>query len=118
MLINRERNHLFMSLRAAGFTDVPAAEKVVGNLWSDRDRIAAALGITKEELLPKMIESISNPVKPKVVEDPAFRQVEMDTFDLRKLPIPKFYPKDADGTSPLVLPFPSSREKRMSHSTG
>ena len=27
--------------------------KVVGNLWSDRDRIAAALGITKEELLPK-----------------------------------------------------------------
>jgi UbiD family decarboxylase len=75
------------------FTNVNGG-KVAGNLWSDRSRVASALGITKEELLPKMIESISNPVKPDVIDDPAFRQVETDTFDLRKLPIPKFYPKD------------------------
>ena len=41
-----------------------------------------------------MIESISNPAKPKEIDDPAFRQVEMEKFDLTKLPIPKFYPKD------------------------
>jgi 2,5-furandicarboxylate decarboxylase 1 len=75
------------------FNDVNGG-KVVGNLWSDRSRIASALGITKEELLPKMIESISKPVKPKIIDDPLFRQVELNTFDLRKLPIPKFYPKD------------------------
>ncbi len=75
------------------FNDVNGG-KVAGNLWSDRARIASGLGIAKEELLPKMIESISNPAKPKEIDDPAFRQVEMEKFDLTKLPIPQFYPKD------------------------
>ena len=35
--------------------------RAAGNIWSTRDRIAAALKISKEELMSKMLEALSSP---------------------------------------------------------
>jgi UbiD family decarboxylase len=68
--------------------------KAAGNLWSTRDRVAKALGMRKEELTEKLAKAIGNPRKPREVGKGDWREVEKEKFDLRELPIPKFFPKD------------------------
>ncbi|NLK25556.1 MAG: UbiD family decarboxylase [Euryarchaeota archaeon] len=69
--------------------------RAAGNIWSTRDRIAAALKISKEELMSKMLEALSSPSDPRQVDSAPFLEDVREEFDLTKLPIPRYYPGDA-----------------------
>src|SRR2546428_11635480 len=69
--------------------------EAVGNLWSTRDRVATALRVPKADLLPKLMDAQARPKDTRVVERAAFIRHETTDVDLRGLPIPKLFPKDA-----------------------
>ena len=79
--------------RPVKFTDLNGFE-VVGNLFSTRASIASALGIEKEELLGKMLRANDYPRPTAEIKSPEFRDRVVEGFDLKDLPIPKFYPSD------------------------
>jgi UbiD family decarboxylase len=69
---------------------------VVAGLVSSKELICRALGITKEQLLPKLSLAIEKPVEPALVKD-AFCQEVIHTgedVDLTKLPIMHYTDKD------------------------
>jgi len=68
--------------------------RAAGNLWSTRGRIAGAMRIGKEELMPRMLEAMASPSAPKPVSDAPFLDDARSEFDLTKLPIPKYFPGD------------------------
>jgi len=76
------------------FRDIGGHE-AVGGLWSTRDRIARAMNIPREQLTAKVGEAIRHPEDFRIVDRAPFLANESTDFDLRALPIPKFYPKDA-----------------------
>lgn len=65
------------------------------NLWSTRDRVAAALGIAKDQLLPKLLEAQTSPKDTRAVDHAPFLKNATADVELTSLPIPKLYPKDA-----------------------
>ena len=67
----------------------------VANLWSTRDRIAAALRIPSEGLLSKLMEAQVQPRDTQLVDTAEFLAQSTTDVDLTALPIPKLYPKDA-----------------------
>ena len=67
----------------------------VGNLWSTRDRVASALGIPRDQLLPKLMQAQSHPEDVRVVPSADFMKHQTADVDLRDLPIPKLFPRDA-----------------------
>src|SRR3989454_4059596 len=69
--------------------------EAVGNLWSTRDRVATALRVSKADLLPKLLDAQARPKDARVVERADFMRHETTDVDLRELPIPKLFPKDA-----------------------
>jgi UbiD family decarboxylase len=79
--------------RAVHFKDINGRE-AVGNLYSSRESVASALNIGKEDIAAKLIEAIGSPCPVREIKNPDFRANVTDTFDLRDLPIPKYYPKD------------------------
>lgn len=66
-----------------------------GNLWSTRDRVAAALGIPTPELLRRLLDAQTHPTDVRVVGHAPFEKHSTTDVDLRALPIPKLFPKDA-----------------------
>ncbi len=88
LLSNMERTVFFENL--SGY-------RAVGNIWATRERIARALGIKKEEIMNRLLEAMKTPEPAEVVEKAPFYEnvFEKGMFDLRKLPIPTYYPKDA-----------------------
>jgi UbiD family decarboxylase len=71
-----------------------AGSRLAGNLWSTRDRIAAALNTDVEGLVHRIAEALTSPVEPEMVEDPEVLSHSTDDVDLSSIPIPKFYPGD------------------------
>ncbi len=69
--------------------------QAVGNLWSTRDRVAAALRISTADLLPKLMDAQAHPKDAHVAARADFLRHETTDVDLRELPIPKLFPKDA-----------------------
>src|SRR2546422_394472 len=69
--------------------------EAVGNLWSTRDRVATALHLPKADLLPRLMDAQGHPRDARVVERADFMRHETTDVDLRGLPIPKLFPKDA-----------------------
>jgi UbiD family decarboxylase len=69
-------------------------QEAVANLWTDRTRIAKALGMQPRDILGNFLDALSSPEKTLEVDDAPFRQNVIEDFDLRDLPIPKFFPKD------------------------
>src|SRR5881628_2852132 len=69
--------------------------EAVGNLWSTRDRVATALRVPKADLLPRLMDAQAHPKDARVVERADFMRHETTDVDLRALPIPKLFPKDA-----------------------
>src|SRR2546428_1610056 len=69
--------------------------EAVGNLWSTRDRVAAALRVQNADLLPKLMDAQAHPKDARVVARADFMRHETTDLDLRELPIPKLFPKDA-----------------------
>ena len=68
--------------------------RAVGNLWSTRERIAAAMGVSPADLTMKMIRAMDSPSKPQEIENAPFDQNILTDFDLRESAIPKFYATD------------------------
>lgn len=73
------------------FPNFPGGPVIV-NLWSTRERLGAALGVEKEEIVDLLAEASDSPSEPRKVKDANIDVVEDP--DLRGLPIPKYYPKD------------------------
>jgi len=79
--------------RVVRFMDLNGGE-AVGNLYSTRESVCAALGIEPQELVPKLLRASAKPLPPSEVKAPGFNDKVSEKVDLTKLPIPKFYPKD------------------------
>ena len=67
----------------------------VGNLWSTRDRVARALNVGREQLLPKLLQAQGAPQDARVVPKADFMKHDSADVDLRELPIPRLFPRDA-----------------------
>lgn len=76
------------------FKDLDGYE-AVGNLWSTRDRIAAAMKVDKRDLVVRILEAIHNPRDFEITDKAGFLQNQSEDFDLTESPVPKFYPGDA-----------------------
>jgi UbiD family decarboxylase len=74
--------------------DVPdSAYPAVGNVFSTRELVCDYLGITRGQLMPKLVEAINNPSKPEALggQEAASAPVlenRVDPVDLSCLPIP------------------------------
>jgi UbiD family decarboxylase len=76
------------------FTNLDGGE-AVGNLWSTRERVAASLEIPKDQLLPRLMEAQARPTDVRTVPTAPFLAQTTADVDLRALPIPKLFPRDA-----------------------
>lgn len=79
--------------RVVRFMDLNGGE-AVGNLYSTRESVCAALGIEPQELVPKLLRASAKPLPPSEVKAPGFNDKVSEKVDLTKLPVPKFYPQD------------------------
>ena len=71
-----------------------AGSRLIGNLWSTRDRIAASFNTDREALVHHIAEALASPVEPEMVDDPEVLSHSTEDVDLSTLPIPRFYPGD------------------------
>ena len=67
---------------------------VVAGLVSSKDLISQSLGISKDQLLPKLLSAIEHPVAPQIVEKGACQEIVETDVDLTKLPIMHYTDKD------------------------
>jgi 2,5-furandicarboxylate decarboxylase 1 len=67
---------------------------VVAGLVSSKDLIATSLGISKDQLLPKLSTAIQQPISVQVVEKGSCQEVVETNVDLTKLPIMHYTEKD------------------------
>jgi 2,5-furandicarboxylate decarboxylase 1 len=82
-----EKPVYFEKVKESSFT-------VVAGLVSSKELIARALGIPKDQLLPKLSSAIEHPVPPQVVEKGECQQVIENNVDLTELPIMRYTEKD------------------------
>jgi len=68
---------------------------IFAGITSNRDIIAKGLGITKDKLLFKLVESLRNPSDPEVVGKAPCQEVVIKEPDISKLPL--LYHLDGDG---------------------
>ncbi len=71
-----------------------SAYPAVGNVFSRRELVCEYLGIGKGELIPRLVDAISNPKKPETAEDAPVLENRVDSVDLSCLPIPLHAEKD------------------------
>jgi len=87
--------HLLANLhKPVWFKDLDGYE-AVGNLWSTRDRIAAAMKTDKRGLVLRLLDAIRHPKDFEVTDKAGFLKNQSEDFDLRESPVPKYYPGDA-----------------------
>ncbi|MDR1993111.1 MAG: UbiD family decarboxylase [Nitrososphaerota archaeon] len=67
---------------------------VVAGLVSSKNLICQSMGITKEQLLPKLLDAIEHPIRPKLVQNAPCQEVNKPEIDLTKLPIMHYTDKD------------------------
>lgn len=66
-----------------------------GNLWSTRDRVAAALSFPVDQMLPKLMGAQAQPRDTRLVTNAGFLEQTTTDVDLTSLPVPKLFPRDA-----------------------
>ncbi|MFA4640000.1 UbiD family decarboxylase [Pyrococcus kukulkanii] len=78
--------------------------KVIGNVWSKRERIAKFLNTDNRGLLELLVKAMEEP-KDYVVVDKADFLKNKSEVNLLELPVPKFYPRDGGRyfTSAMVI---------------
>ncbi|WP_176086860.1 UbiD family decarboxylase [Martelella sp. HB161492] len=64
---------------------------VFGNLLSNRDRIALALGIPVDRIQQTLVDAISRPVAPVLVRQAPVQQHLVETDIFARLPVPTFF---------------------------
>ena len=67
---------------------------IVAGLVSSKELICRSMGISKQQLLPKLLEAIEHPKQPKIVAEGACQEVIENNVDLTKLPIMRYTEKD------------------------
>jgi 2,5-furandicarboxylate decarboxylase 1 len=82
-----EKPVIFENVRESSYS-------VVAGLVSSKDLISQALGIQKNQLLPKLSNAIEHPVPPSMTQDAACQEVVETDVDLSKLPIMHYTEKD------------------------
>ncbi len=75
------------------YPDFPNGRLVV-NMWAARKRIASALGVKRSELVDLLAEAVDDEGNITKVEEAPVKENVLNDFDLEKLPIPQYYPKD------------------------
>ena len=78
--------------RTVVFQDLDGG-KAVGNRFSTREKMAAALNIPKDGIVNHILEAVNHPIPCEVVDNPEFAACELP-LDLTALPIPKYFPED------------------------
>lgn len=78
--------------RTAVFENVNG-QRAAGNIFSTRKKITDALSIDEKDLVRHILDAVSDPKDPTVVDNPGFRSKTIKT-DLMSLPIPKYYSED------------------------
>jgi UbiD family decarboxylase len=68
--------------------------RAAGNVYSTREKIAKAMGIPKDRLVFHIMDAMAEPEPTERTDSPAFKYQELP-LDLTKLPIVKYFPKDA-----------------------
>ena len=76
------------------FMDLDGHE-AVGNLWSTRERVAAAMGTTRDDLMGHIMEAMARPEDAEVIPRADFMANESTDVDLLESPVPKLFPGDA-----------------------
>ncbi|TAX57658.1 UbiD family decarboxylase [Rhizobium leguminosarum] len=72
---------------------------IFGNILSDLDRVALALGVAKSEIQEKLLSSIASPMPPVFVDDAPVQQQLFQDDILTRLPVPTFFSKE---TGPYI----------------
>ena len=80
-------------------SDIPVA----GGLVSSIDLIAKAFNVKKTEVIQKLYEAMSNPIKPKVVDKGECQEVVEKNVNLTKLPIMRYTEKDGGKYIPSAI---------------
>ncbi|HEX9339777.1 MAG TPA: UbiD family decarboxylase [Thermoplasmata archaeon] len=80
--------------RPVHFRSIDGSE-AVGNLWSTRARVAAALRTPVESLLPRLMEAQAHPGDTRIVDRGGFFDHASTDVNLLDLPVPKLFPRDA-----------------------
>ncbi len=75
------------------FPEFPGGPLVV-NLWATRERVGKALDVKPSEIVDLLARAVEDPSEPKLIDDAPVKNNIVHDFDLRKLPIPKYYPGD------------------------
>jgi 2,5-furandicarboxylate decarboxylase 1 len=89
---------------------------VVGGLVSSKERICRSMGITKEQLLPKLLLAIEKSVPPQLVDNAPCQEVVESDVDLNKLPIMRYTQKDGGKYIPsavAIIKDPQSGNRNM-----
>jgi 4-hydroxy-3-polyprenylbenzoate decarboxylase len=68
--------------------------RIAGNLFSGRERIAAALGIEVSEILPRLRAAIREPLAPAAIGDAPVQAVIVAQNPLAVLPVPRFFERE------------------------
>jgi UbiD family decarboxylase len=71
-----------------------SAFPAVGNVFSTRELVCDYLGITREQLIPRLVSAIKEPAMPEIVEGGPVLENRLDSVDLSCLPIPLHAEKD------------------------
>jgi 2,5-furandicarboxylate decarboxylase 1 len=70
---------------------------VVAGLVSSKELICRSLGITKEQLLPKLSLAIENPVEPRLIKNAVCQEVIHTGADVNLTQLPIMHYTDKDG---------------------
>lgn len=75
------------------FNDINGG-RAAGNVYSTREKIATAMNISKDGLVKHIMDAMAVPCDTEVTDSPRFKECSLDV-DLTRLPIIKYFPKDA-----------------------
>jgi len=68
--------------------------RAVGNVYATREGVARALGVNRDGITKLILDAMSRPEPPELVDEAPFQHGSREDFDLTKLPIPKYFPQD------------------------
>ncbi len=68
--------------------------KAAGNVYSTREKIAAAMNIPKDAIVRHIMDAMASPCGIEETDSPRFKECSLDV-ELTELPIIKYFPKDA-----------------------
>jgi UbiD family decarboxylase len=91
-------------------------QRLIGNLWATRSRIAKALKVPVEDLPRFLLEAIRNP-KPCTFGKAPFLKNMTKKVDLLSIPVPKFFKKDGGRyfTSAMVVAHDAKGNRNVSY---